>query len=209
MPRWRVITVVHKQLYGFAFLRSSLFVITMVFYGFLELSFSVLQSETTRFHDALPLGHKGQADRERKKVRKNSGIWLCPFGACYSSTEWNGMFLSLESFNSYSQVSLCQSVSLLLPQPPPWDFLDMREGRKRRENPRGFPPSLSWVLVVPFSKKSTLSQNMCSKHSAHFHVLLCFQAREYGRKKSSKVTTSSVVLGTLIFFPDSSADNIL
>lgn len=143
MPRWRVITVVHKQLYGFAFLRSSLFVITMVFYGFLELSFSVLQSETTRFHDALPLGHKGQGDRERKKVRKNSGIWLCPFGACYSSTEWNGMFLSLESFNSYSQVSLCQSVSLLLPQPPPWDFLDMREGRKRRENPRGFPPSLS------------------------------------------------------------------
>lgn len=67
-----VIRIVHKQLYGFAFLSSSLFVIFMVLSGFLELSFLVLQSETTYFHDAQPLEHKGQADREREKVRKKT-----------------------------------------------------------------------------------------------------------------------------------------
>lgn len=59
MCRWGVIPVVHKQLHGFAFLSSSLFVIFVLLSGFLELSFLVLQSETTYFHDALPLEHKG------------------------------------------------------------------------------------------------------------------------------------------------------
>ena len=88
MCGWGVIQVVHKQLYGFAFLSSSLFVIFMVLSGFLELSFSVLRSETTCFHDALPLEHKGQGDREREKVRNNNEICFCPFGAV---TPPNGM----------------------------------------------------------------------------------------------------------------------
>lgn len=145
-----------------------------------------------------------QTDRESKK-QTNNGIWLCPFGAIAPPNRMEG---SSPSRVLTSVISLCLSISSLLPQPQSWDFSGHKRREKKERKTQGIsPPQFLWVLVVPVSKNSTLSQNMCSNHSAHFQVLLCWvQARKYKRKKSSEVTTSSVVLGLLVFFPDPPAD---
>ena len=104
-----MIQVVYKQLYRFAFLSSSLFVIFMILSGFLELSFLILQSKTIHFHDVLTLEHKGQAKRESKE-KIYSGVWICPFVAISLPSR---MKVPLPG----ELVSLCQSVLLLLLQP--------------------------------------------------------------------------------------------
>ena len=97
--------------------------------------------------------------------------------------EWN--VLSLKSFNSYSLTMPINFVAIGATSTMRFSGHERKEEKERK--PQGISPQCLWVLKVPFSKNSSLSQNVCSKHSAHFQVLVCFQAREYWRKKRSEV----------------------
>jgi len=156
----------------------------MVLSGFLEVSFPVLYSqEPPAFMMYCLQGIKDRQTERKQEKTVGLGFALLELSYKLHQMEWN--VLSLKSFNSYSLTMPVNFVAIGTTSTMRFSGYERKEEKERK--PQGISPQSFWVLKVPFSKNSSLSQNMCSKHSAHFQVLVCFQAREYWRKKRSEV----------------------
>lgn len=119
----------------------------------------------------------------------------------------NGMECSspLRVFHSYSFLLPISFVAAATTSTVGFSEHERREKNGEKTPGDSHPCPAVSLIVVPFSKKSTLSQNMCSKTSLSGFVV--FSDQRILERKNSKVTTSSFVPGILIFFPDSPAES--
>lgn len=90
-------------------------------------------------------------------------------------------------------------------------FWALREGRKRREKPRGFPsfphpPKSLRFRGSRFQKQHSEPEHVLSPQCSLSGFVVLSSGQKIQEGKSGNVTGSSAVHGLLVFFPDPPAD---